>query len=89
MRLPPLVARVRIRTPDHHLRLWVPLFLVWVLLLPLLVPLALLVALAALLAPPRWRFGPVARGACVALCETRGVAVDVEGPRSRFLVTLH
>ena len=82
MMLPPLVARVRIRTPDHHLRLWL-------LLLPLVVPLALLLAVAALFAPPRWRFGPIARGACVALCEARGTAVDVEGPRGRVFITLH
>ena len=89
MMLPPLVARVRIRTPDHHLRLWLPLFLLWLLLLPLVVPLALLLAVAALFAPPRWRFGPIARGACVALCEARGTAVDVEGPRGRVFITLH
>ena len=78
MTLPPLVARVRIRTEHRHLRLFVPLFLLLVLLL----------ALAALLAPPRWRFGPAARGVCRALCETRGTRVDVAGPRSRVHVAL-
>ena len=88
MTLPPLVARVRIRTEHRHLRLFVPLFLLWLLLFPLFLLLVLLLALAALLAPPRWRFGPAARGVCRALCETRGTRVDVAGPRSRVHVAL-
>ena len=44
MMLPPLVARVRVVTPRHAFGAWLPLFLLWILLLPL--ALLLLVALA-------------------------------------------
>jgi hypothetical protein len=89
MILPPLVARVRIRTRAHHFRLWVPLFVIWLLLVPLLLPVLLLALIVALLAPARWRFGPVARGTYVALCETRGTHVDVEGKRTDVSIALH
>ena len=89
MILPPLIARVRVRSGAFRLRLWVPLFLLWLLLVALLAPVLLLAAVVALFAPPRWRFGPAARGVCLALCETRGTCVDVESPRGHVFIALH
>jgi hypothetical protein len=89
MKVPPLVARVRVRTGAHAFRLWVPLFLVWALLFVLLAPLFLFAVLAALLAPRRWRFGRAACGAWATFCETRGTHVDVEGARSAVSVEIH
>jgi hypothetical protein len=89
MILPPLIARVRVRSGAFRIRLWVPLFLLWLLLLVLLAPVLLVAAVVALFAPARWRFGPAARGACLALCETRGTCVDVESARRRVFIALH
>ncbi|MCW5696311.1 MAG: hypothetical protein KIS96_06190 [Bauldia sp.] len=33
--MPPLWADLRVRTRRVHLRLWLPLFLIWILLLPI------------------------------------------------------
>ena len=89
MMLPPLVARVRVVTPRHAFGAWLPLFLLWILLLPL--ALLLLVALAVTaLVSPRWRCGALLAGTYAALCEARGTRVDVEGgDGSRVFVALH
>ncbi len=89
MKLPPLVARVRVRTRAHLFRLWVPLFLLWLLLFLLLAPLLLVATLVTLLAAPRWRFGRLARGVYVTVCETRGAHVEVEGDRTGVSIALH
>ncbi len=88
MNLPPLVARVRIRTPRHAFRLWLPLFLLWILLVPFLAP-VLLVALLVTAALPRWRCGALLRGAWATLCEARGTRVEVEDEGTHVFVTLH
>ena len=77
MRVPPMLAHVSVGGPPRAFRLWVPLFLVWALLLVLLLPLLLVAALAVALAPRRWRFGPAVQGAWVTLCETRGTSVEI------------
>src|SRR5512146_1795278 len=69
MKLPPLVARVRVRTDRRSLGLWVPLFLAWALLVVLLAPLLLLALLVTLLFAPRWRFARLASGVYAAVCE--------------------
>jgi len=87
--LPPLVARVRVRTRRHAFRLWVPLFLAWLLLLPLLAPLVLVALLVTAVALPRWRCAALLRGVYATLCETRGTCVEVEGDATQVFVTLH
>ncbi len=89
MMVPPLVARVRVVTPRHAYGAWLPLFLLWILLLPLALLLVLALTVTALVAP-RWRFGRVAAGTYAALCEARGTRVDVEGEDGRrIFVALH
>jgi predicted membrane metal-binding protein len=89
VRLPPLVARVRIRTRGRAYRLWVPLFLVWLLLALLLAPVLLVALLLTLLVARRWRFLPLAGGLYTALCEARGTRVELEGERATVFVALH
>jgi len=89
MKLPPLVARVQVRTPARSFRLWVPLFLVWILAFLLLVPLLLLALLVALAFAPRWRFGALLGGTYAVLCEARGTHVDVDDARTRVSIALH
>jgi hypothetical protein len=82
MKLPPMFAKVAIHRQTGVVRLWFPLFILWVLLFLLLIPFLLLAALALLVVPRRYRFGPLARGAYFTLCETRGTVVEVRAPRS-------
>ncbi len=83
MMLPPLVARVRVVTPRRAYGAWVPLFLLWLVLLPLVVPLLALALLVTAVVAPRWRFGALAAGLYAAACEARGTRVDVEGSDGR------
>ncbi|OGH05737.1 MAG: hypothetical protein A2W22_02055 [Candidatus Levybacteria bacterium RBG_16_35_11] len=49
----PLLLRIRVRNEDHRgVNLWLPLFLLWLIVLPLLVALLPLVLLAALILWP-------------------------------------
>jgi uncharacterized membrane protein len=88
MRIPPLVARVRIGTPVHSVPLWVPIVLVWAPLLVLAAPLLLLALLAALVVAPRWSFLALARGIWDALCEARGTRIDFQGDHRRVSIAL-
>jgi hypothetical protein len=89
MKLPPLVARVRVRTRCHAFGLWVPLFLLWLVVIPVLAPIVLLALLVTRVALPRWRCAALLRGAYTTLCETRGTRVEVENDDRHFFVTLH
>jgi hypothetical protein len=88
MRIPPLFARVRLEGRAHRLTIWLPLFLIWLLLLAL-APVVLLVLATSLLVAPRWRFTGLARGLYATACELRGTHVDVEGERGRVFIALH
>jgi hypothetical protein len=88
VRLPPLVARVRIRTRGRACRLWVPLFLVWLVLLLLIAPVLLVALLVTLLVARRWSFLPLAGGLYATLCEARGTRVELEGERTTVHIAL-
>lgn len=88
MRLPPLVARIRIGTPARSVPLWVPIVLVWAPLLVLAAPLLLLALLVALVVAPRWSFLTFARGIWDALCEVRGTRIDLQGDHRRVSIAL-
>ncbi|HEX9289484.1 MAG TPA: hypothetical protein VF904_08175 [Anaeromyxobacteraceae bacterium] len=88
MRLPPLFARVRLQGRAHGLTLWLPLFVIWLLLL-VLAPLVLVLLLATLLVAPRWRFTGLVGGVYATACELRGARVEVEGERGRVFIALH
>jgi hypothetical protein len=89
MRLPPLVARVQVQTATRSFRVWVPLFLLWLLAVLLLAPLLLVALLATLVIAPRWRFAALLRGTYAVLCEARGTNVEVERARGHVSIALH
>jgi hypothetical protein len=84
----PLIAVVRIKTLEgHHLNLWVPLFLLWLLLLPfavVLLPVFVIVCLAVDVDPLQalatcWRM-------IAAFC---GTHVEVDSPNATVLVHVY
>lgn len=84
--MPPLMLRVRIEEAGRRrLRLWLPLFVLWVLLLVLAVPLLALMLVADLvlaLAGRRAVVTTAALGTVRLLCALRGLRVDVGSPSS-------
>lgn len=52
MRRPPLVMRIRIKSPDKNINLWLPLFIIFPLLAIILLALAPLALLAAIILLP-------------------------------------
>jgi len=92
MTFPPSLLRLRVRTPEHPWpTLWLPVFLVWPLVVLLLVLLALVVLVVAIVRDPR----QIARafalvGALFAVvCGLRGVHIDVVGRRAQVLISFH
>jgi hypothetical protein len=79
MTCPPLLVRVGFRRGAF----WIPLFLVWLLILVILLPLLVLLLLAAPFMPRRWRFLPLAGGLWGVLCALRGLRVHVAEGRRR------
>src|SRR6266511_4394867 len=88
MRFPPLVAHVRVGTPERSVPLWIPIVLVWLPALLLLAPFLLVTLLVVLAVAPRWSFLGVGRGLWVALCETRGLHLDIAEGRRRISISL-
>ena len=87
--LPPLSASVHVKPAGWRfgIRLWLPLFLVWLLLLPLfLLSLPLLFIVALVFGFRFWR----SLGAMfVLLAGFRGTQVEVENPEARIFVKLN
>ena len=90
MNWPPLLLRLRIANQRRRLGLWLPLFLVWVILAVIAIPLVPLVLIAALILWPfGWGkllllFGP-AIFRC--LCALHGLEVDVKEGEQIILVS--
>lgn len=92
MTFPPFLLRLRVRTPEHAWpTLWLPLFLVWPLLLLLLVPPALVVLLVAIVLDPRQaaRAFELVGALCAVVCGLRGLHIDVAGRRGQVLISFH
>jgi len=92
MTFPPSLLRLRVRTPEHAWpTLWLPLFLIWPLLLLLLVPLAAVALVVAIVRDPRQTvlaFDLV--GALFAVvCGLRGVHIDIADRHSQVLISFH
>lgn len=90
MTFPPSLLRLRLHTPERAWpTLWLPLFLVWPLLLLVFVPLALVVLLVAIVLNPRQtaRAFELAGVLFAAVCGLRGLHVDVVGRRSQVLIS--
>jgi hypothetical protein len=80
----PMLAEVRISTPDHRFRLWLPLFLVWLLLLILAVLLSPLILIALLIA----RLNPFTTVWALirVVAALSGAHVEVKAPDANVLV---
>ena len=92
MTFPPSLLRLRVRTPEHAWpTLWLPLFLVWPLLVVLLVPLALAVLLVAIVLDPRHtaRAFELAGALFAVVGGLRGMHIDVAGKRGQVLISFH
>jgi hypothetical protein len=84
MNRPPLLMRLRIHNRDHKFGLWLPLFLLIPVALVVFIILSPLILLAVIILwPTGW--GKVALlapwYAWCCFCATRGLNVDVQGPR--------
>ncbi len=83
----PLIAVLGFRTRNHHLwRLWLPVFIVWLLLLPfvlLLLPFFFIACVVVRMDP----FRTLARGWQL-IAALRGVRVEVNDPRHYVLLRL-
>ena len=90
MTFPPSILRVQVRGGDRDISLWLPLFLLWPLVLLTALVLAPLVAAAAIILWPRgWGrplllAGPLLLGLLFAL---RGLSVRVEAGSQRVFIS--
>jgi hypothetical protein len=85
--LPPLTATVHVKTGRFGIRLWLPLFLFWLLLLPLVVLALPFLFAAALIFGVR--FWSSIRAALALLAGFHGTSVEVERPGARVFINLH
>ena len=87
--LPPMTATVHVKPAGwrHGIRLWVPLFLFWLLLLPLaMLALPFLFIAAVIFGVRFWAF---LRAGLSLLAAFHGTRVEVENAESRIFVNLH
>lgn len=89
MSFPPCLMRLKIINQDHRINLWLPVFLVWILLGALAIILTPLVLLLVLLLWPwgwgklLWNLGPTLY-CCV--CSLRDLKIDVNQNREMVLI---
>jgi hypothetical protein len=90
MNLPPLLMRLRVFNKRSRISLWIPLFLIWPIVLAIAIVLAPLVLIIALITwPIGWGkpfllAGPTI-GRCV--CALHGLEVDVKEGDQSFLIS--
>ncbi|HUO01305.1 MAG TPA: hypothetical protein VMU31_00895 [Rhizomicrobium sp.] len=87
--LPPLGATVHVKPAGWRrgIRLWLPLFLVWLLVLPLLILLLPFLLVGALVMGINlWRSLKAINGV---LAATRGTHVEVDNRDTKFFIRLH
>lgn len=91
MMVPPLWLRLHIRNRRGRvIRLWFPLFLVWVLALVLVLPLVPLFILAAILLwPTGWGRTLLLLGPAIVrcVCALRGFRIDVESESEKVFIS--
>ena len=89
MMFPPSLLRVRVLDEDSRVSLWIPLFLVWPLILALYVLLLPCIVVAAIVT---WRGGwgkPILFGGLFLFrlyCDLRGLKIDVTEPKESVLI---
>jgi hypothetical protein len=87
--LPPLAATLHVKPKGWRfgLRLWLPLFLFWLLLLPLVVLALPFLFVAAVIFGVR--FWSSIRAALALLAAFHGTKVEVENPNARTFINVH
>lgn len=71
------------------LRLWLPLFLIWILILPLILVILITWAFIALLAwtsPGMKRFGRIIKAGALIMWNINGLQVDIRNRDSKFVL---
>jgi hypothetical protein len=90
MKIPPLVMYLRIKEPEESgIRLWIPLFLLWlfvIFLLALFLPLVVLLALISVHVPEIRRVFIFAGIIYEIIFSLRELSVDVEGEHQVFIL---
>jgi hypothetical protein len=89
MNIPPCLMRLKIINAEHNINLWLPLFLVWIILGALALALSPLVALLVILLwPLGWGEFLLLLGPFVydCLCALRGLSVDVKNKSEIVLI---
>jgi hypothetical protein len=89
MNIPPLLMRLKIINPERRINLWLPLFLVWIILLLIAIILSPLVCLLVILLWP-WGWGEMllllGPSLYQVLCATRDLSVDIRRPDETVLI---
>ena len=82
----PLFATVHIRHADGVIRLWAPIFLLWILMIPIAILLAIPLLIICLLG----RVSPIAGVAAIGglICGLTGTQVEVDSPGATVLVRI-
>ncbi len=89
MMFPPLLMRLKIVNEEHHVNLWLPLFLAWIILLALFIVLSPLILLAVLIA---WPFGwgefllMIGPSIYSCLCSLHDLRIDVSKGQEATLI---
>jgi len=96
MSWPPYLLKLRIKNPEHDFGLWLPLFLIWPIVLACLLAVFLILLPFALLALIfTWQLGwwrPVILGIpalCCVFCNLRGTIIDVDDRDGHVQIELH
>jgi hypothetical protein len=89
MNIPPCLMRLKIINPEHRINLWLPLFLVWIILGALALALSPLIALLVILLWPLG-FGEflLLLGPHIynCICQLRGLSIDINDKSGIVLV---
>jgi hypothetical protein len=84
-----MLMRLKIVNPEHHVNLWLPLFLVWIILaLVIIIISPLICVLVILLWPWGWGEMLLLLGPAVyrVLCAMRDLSVDIHRPDEEIVV---
>ena len=88
---PPSVLRLRIHSQRRHFRLWLPLLLVWPLMVVILLALSPLILVLAIILWPSGMGKPLLLAGPLlfrVFCALRGLEVNVEQPSERVLISI-
>jgi hypothetical protein len=83
MKLPPVLFHLRIQPARQRgFGIWLPVILLWPLLLPILLIAIGLALIADIVTGFRFRVTMIIAATCILMCEMRGLQVAVDGRRS-------